>query len=77
MSKPAVGPVDAASDRIADYEEDDHREAVELERKIGVADQNLGLANELGHRNDRGDGAVLDGDDEKRSQGRQLTYFVS
>ena len=66
-----VEPVDAARDRIAEQEVDQHRAGVDLERPEGLAGHDLRLPHQLGHGDHRGDGAVLDRDHQQRAERRQ------
>ena len=71
MRHALVQPVDAAGDRIVDQEKDDHRGGEDDRPAIGLAGHDLRLAHQLGHGDGRGDGAVLDGEDQQRAERRQ------
>src|SRR5258705_2742195 len=62
MGEAAVEPVDTAGQRIAEQEIGNHRRRVELEGAKRLPGDDLGLAQQFGNGNDRGDGTVLDGE---------------
>ena len=68
MRHALVQSLNAVSEWKGQQEEHQHSETVELEGKIGVADQNLRLPDQLRHGDDGSGGAVLDRDDRERTE---------